>query len=98
MQEKKWSKHEKQKKRRVTTYLEVVKVAKRIFLEIYHKPKQAQQQHRQETRRKMPLVGYLDLVVNDVKQRLLKNKKTHNLLKAMTSIGIKRRMLKDSIV
>jgi hypothetical protein len=46
----------------------------------------------------MPLVGYLDLVMNDVKQRLLKNKKTHNLLKAMTSIGIKRRMLKNSIV
>jgi hypothetical protein len=67
----------------VTTYLEVVKVAKRIFLEIYHKPKQAQQQHRQETRRKMPLVGYLDLVVNDVKQT--------------TSIGIKRRMFKSSI-
>jgi len=38
--------------RRATTYLKVVKVAKRIFLEIYHKPEQTQQQHRQETRRK----------------------------------------------
>jgi hypothetical protein len=74
---KKRSKYEKQKKRRVTTYLIVIKVAKRIFLEIYHKLVQAQQ-HRQETRRKMPLVGYLDLVVNDVKQRLYKSKKTHN--------------------
>jgi len=70
---KKQSKHEKQKKRMVTTYLEVVKVAKRIFWEIYHKLEQTQQQHRQETRRKLPLLGYLDLVVNDVKQRLLKN-------------------------
>ncbi len=70
---KKWSKHEKQKKRKVTTYLKVVKVAKRIFLEIYHKPEQIQQQDRQETRREMRLVGYLDLVANDVKQRLLKN-------------------------
>jgi len=41
---KKRSKHEKQKKKRVTTYFEVVDVAKRIFLEIYHKPKQIQQQ------------------------------------------------------
>jgi hypothetical protein len=41
---KKESKHEKRKKRRVTTYLEVVKVAKKMFLEIYHKPKQTQQQ------------------------------------------------------
>jgi hypothetical protein len=57
----------------VTTYLKVVKVAKRIFLEIYHKPEQIQQQDRQETRREMRLVGYLDLVANDVKQRLLKN-------------------------
>jgi hypothetical protein len=55
--EKKRSKHEKQKKRRVTTYLEVVKVAKRIFLETYHKPKQTQQQQIQETRRKMPWWG-----------------------------------------
>ncbi len=77
MRGKKRSKYEKQKKRRVTTYLIVIKVAKRIFLEIYHKLVQAQQ-HRQETRRKMPLVGYLDLVVNDVKQRLYKSKKTHN--------------------
>jgi len=45
VQGKKRSRHEKQKKRRVTTYLEVVKVVKRIFLEIYHKPEQAQQQH-----------------------------------------------------
>jgi hypothetical protein len=42
VQGKKKSKHEKQKKRRVTTYLEVVKVAKG-FLEIYHKPEQIQQ-------------------------------------------------------
>jgi hypothetical protein len=55
--EKNKSKHEKQKKRRVTTYLEVVKVVKRIFLEIYHKPEQTQQQQRQETRRKMPWWG-----------------------------------------
>jgi hypothetical protein len=55
--EKKRSKHEKQKKRRVTTYLEVVKVAKRIFLETYHKPKQTQQQQIQEMRRKMPWWG-----------------------------------------
>jgi hypothetical protein len=45
---KKRSKHEKQKKKRLTTYLKVVKVAKRIFLEIYHKPEQTQQQHRQK--------------------------------------------------
>jgi len=70
---KKQSKHEKQKKRMATTYLEVVKVAKRIFLEIYHKTEQTQQQQQQQTRRKMLLLGYLDLVVNDVKQRLLKN-------------------------
>jgi len=81
----------------VTTYLEVVKVAKRIFLEIYHKLEQAQQQCRQESRRRMPLVGYLDLVVNDVKQRLYKSKKTNNQLKATISIGIKRRMFKSSI-
>ncbi len=68
-----------------------------MFLEIYHKLEQTQQQHRQETRRKIPSVGYLDLIVNDVKQRLLKNLKTHNQLKAMTSIGIKRRMFKSSI-
>jgi hypothetical protein len=55
--EKNKSKHEKQKKRRVTTYLEVVKVVKRIFLEIYHKPEQTQQQQRQEMRRKMPWWG-----------------------------------------
>jgi len=77
VQGRKQSKHEKEKKKRVTPYLKVVKVAKRNFLEIYHKPEQAQQQHKQETRRKMPLVGYLDLVMND-KQRLLKSKKTHN--------------------
>jgi len=80
----------------VTTYLEVVKVAKISFLEIYHKPEQTQQQDRQETRRKMPL-GYLILVVNDVKQRLLKILKTHNQLKAKTLIGIKRRMFKSLI-
>jgi hypothetical protein len=80
----------------VTTYLEVVKVAKISFLEIYHKLEQTQQQDRQETRRKMPL-GYLILVVNDVKQRLLKILKTHNQLKAKTLIGIKRRMFKSLI-
>jgi hypothetical protein len=75
VQGKKRSKHEKQKKKRVTTYLEVVKVVKRTFLEIYHKLEQAQQQHRQKPRRKMASVGYLGLVVNDVKQRLFKSKK-----------------------
>ncbi len=45
----------------------------------------------------MPLVGYLDLVMNDVKQRLLKNKNKNNRLKAMTSIRIKRKMFKISI-
>jgi hypothetical protein len=50
-----------------------------------------------KTRRKMPLVGYLDLVMNDVKQRLLKNKNKNNRLKAMTSIRIKRKMFKISI-
>jgi hypothetical protein len=41
----------------VTTYLEVVKVVKRNFLEIYHKLEQTQQQHKQETTRKMPWWG-----------------------------------------
>jgi hypothetical protein len=38
----------------------------------------------------MPLVGYLDFVMNDVKQRLLKIKKTHNRLKGTTLIRIKK--------
>jgi len=62
----------------VTTYLEVVKVVKINVLEIYHKPKETKKQQKQEIRRKMPFLGQLDLVVNDVKQRLLKNQKTPN--------------------
>jgi hypothetical protein len=45
----------------------------------------------------MPLVGYLDLVMNDVKQRLLKFLKTKNRLKGTTLIRIKKRTFKSLI-